>query len=136
MDSVILTANRGGTLTLGSQSITEVQLETAGENEARHHRGQQPSAYLAGGWPIGEQITMEGGARIIAPHGDVTLAACSACGSITDNTLAKVKELATEVSVSSRRLEHSSASGALIDVSGATLAGADALSVDGQCDQG
>lgn len=128
-DTVALTANRGGTLILGSNSVTEVLLETVEGDKKPATTVDSNHQAISQVVAIGEKITMEQGARIVAPHGDVTLAACSACGSITDNTLTKVKELAAEVRSTSDASRIHLASGSLIDVSGAILAGRDAMSV-------
>lgn len=120
-DSVILTANRGGTLTLGANSVTEVRLETVEPDETPAttvDSNAQPISRVVG---IGETITMEQGSSILATHGDVTLASCTACASITDVSLAKVHELAAEVSSASDASRIHLASGSLIDVSGASI---------------
>jgi filamentous hemagglutinin family protein len=114
--SVTLTARTGGTLVLGSNSVTEVGLDNSTATTVDSN--PQPVSRVVG---IGRQIVMQDNASIITPHGDVTLAACADCSSLTDVSLAKVHELADETSSSSDGSRLFIAAGALIDVSGAHI---------------
>lgn len=113
---VLLTGSTGGTLTLGSNSVTEVQLDDSDDTTVDSN--DQPVSQVVA---IGKKIVMEEGASIIAPHGEVTFAACSDCSNITDNTLAKAKELGDEASSASDGSRIYLADGALIDVSGVDI---------------
>ncbi|MBL8270177.1 filamentous hemagglutinin N-terminal domain-containing protein [Steroidobacter sp.] len=115
-EDVTLTGATGGTLILGSNSSTEVQLDASDDTTVDSNA--QPTSQVVA---IGEKIVVEKDARIVAPHGEVTLAACSDCNVITNNTLAKVKELATEVSSAADNSRIYVANGALIDVSGVDI---------------
>ncbi|MDY6948237.1 MAG: filamentous hemagglutinin N-terminal domain-containing protein, partial [Pseudomonadota bacterium] len=116
VDPVILSGDRGGTLTLGSNSRTEVQL--AASDDTTVDSSRQPVSQVAA---IGRQIVMERAASVVAPHGDVTFAACADCGSITDNSLATVKEFVNQASSIPDGSRIYVADGALIDVSGADI---------------
>ncbi len=116
-DPLVLTADRGGTAILGSNSVTEIQLDDSKATSVDSNP-QRVSQVVA----IGEQIIMQQGASIIAPHGDVTFAACSDCGTITDTSLGAAKQLqVSSTSPDASRIYL--ANGASIDVSGAYVDG-------------
>ncbi|HEY5759185.1 MAG TPA: filamentous hemagglutinin N-terminal domain-containing protein, partial [Steroidobacter sp.] len=115
-ESVTLTGSTGGTLLLGRNSVTEVQLDDSDDTTVDSNV-QAVSRVVA----IGHQIVMQEGASVVAPHGDVTFAACFLCNTISDVSLATAHDIAGEVTAGSDGSRIFIADGALIDVSGANI---------------
>lgn len=115
-ESVTLTGSTGGTLLLGRNSVTEVQLDDSDDTTVDSN--VQPVSRVVA---IGHQIVMQEDARVVAPHGDVTFAACFLCNTISDVSLATAHDIVGEVTAGSDGSRIFIADGALIDVSGADI---------------
>jgi filamentous hemagglutinin family protein len=98
---------KGGSLTLGSQSLTTVMPDTADTSTAVDDQAQLPSTLRLDG----QQVVLAGGSRIVSPSGQLTITANTNADPLTQRS-----SIATPDPAAHLRID----SGAVIDLSGST----------------